>query len=154
MTHQQHSNHYIIMFCIMILSGLLSTMNVYADKLDDIRWSLNDIYMTTLMTGWMITFMSIYYKDLSPFIVGICIVLFSFYAIRTQLFISQDQYLLGMIPHHSMAILMSKRLLDKDNTSIAPFLNKIITTQTKEIEYMQQFRLQSVSGSMRNSSMV
>ena len=142
------------MFCIMILSGLLSTMNVYADKLDDIRWSLNDIYMTTLMTGWMITFMSIYYKDLSPFIVGICIVLFSFYAIRTQLFISQDQYLLGMIPHHSMAILMSKRLLDKDNTSIAPFLNKIITTQTKEIEYMQQFRLQSVSGSMRNSSMV
>ena len=98
MTHQQHSNHYIIMFCIMILSGLLSTMNVYADKLDDIRWSLNDIYMTTLMTGWMITFMSIYYKDLSPFIVGICIVLFSLYAIRTQLFISQDQYLLGMIP--------------------------------------------------------
>jgi hypothetical protein len=138
----------------MILSGLLSTMNVYADKLDDIRWSLNDIYMTTLMTGWMITFMSIYYKDLSPFIVGICIVLFSFYAIRSQLFISQDQYLLGMIPHHSMAILMSKRLLDKKNTSITPFLNKIITTQTKEIEYMQQFRLQSVSGSMRNSSMV
>ena len=63
----EHSNHYIIMFCIMILSGLLSTMNVYADKLDDIRWSLNDIYMTTLMTGWMITFMSIYYKDIKPF---------------------------------------------------------------------------------------
>jgi len=123
----------------MILSGLLSTMNVYVDKLDDIRWSLNDIYMTTLMTGWMITFMSIYYKNLSPFIVGVLIVLFSFYAIRTQLFISQDQYLLGMIPHHSMAILMSKRLLDKKN-SITPFLNKIITTQTKEIEYMQQFR--------------
>ena len=98
------------------------------------------------MTGWMITFMSIYYKDVKPFIVGSCIVIFSFYAIRTQLFISQDQYLLGMIPHHSMAILMSKRLLDKKNTSITPFLNKIITTQTKEIEYMKQFRLQSVSG--------
>jgi hypothetical protein len=128
----------------MILSGLLSTMNVYADKLDDIRWSLNDIYMTTLMTGWMITFMSIYYKDMKPFIIGSCIVIFSFYAIRSQLFISQDQYLLGMIPHHSMAILMSKRLLTKDN-SITLFLNKIITTQTKEIEYMKQFRLRSVS---------
>jgi hypothetical protein len=123
----------------MILSGLLSTMNVYADKLDDIRWSLNDIYMTTLMTGWMITFMSIYYKDVNPLIIGSCIVIFSFYAIRTQLFISQDQYLLGMIPHHSMAILMSKRLLTKDN-SITPFLNKIITTQTKEIDYMSTFR--------------
>ena len=54
------------MFCIMILSGLLSTMNVYVDKIDDIRWSLNDIYMTLLMTGWMITFMSIYYKDMGP----------------------------------------------------------------------------------------
>ena len=136
---QQHSNHYIIMFCIMILSGLLSTMNVYADKLDDIRWSLNDIYMTTLMTGWMITFMSIYYKDVNPFIVGSCIVIFSFYAIRTQLFISQDQYLLGMIPHHSMAILMSKRLLTKQN-NITPFLKKIIINQTKEIEYMSTFR--------------
>ena len=134
-----HSNHYIIMFCIMILSGLLSTMNVYADKLDDIRWSLNDIYMTTLMTGWMITFMSIYYKDVKPLMIGSCIVIFSFYAIRTQLFISQDQYLLGMIPHHSMAILMSKRLLTKDN-SITPFLNKISTTQTKEIDYMSTFR--------------
>jgi len=123
----------------MILSGLLSTMNVYADKLDDIRWSLNDIYMTTLMTGWMITFMSIYYKDVKPFIVGSCIVIFSFYAIRTQLFISQDQYLLGMIPHHSMAILMSKRLLTKQN-NITPFLNKIIINQTKEIEYMSTFR--------------
>ena len=97
------------------------------------------------MTGWMITFMSIYYKDMKPFIIGSCIVIFSFYAIRSQLFISQDQYLLGMIPHHSMAILMSKRLLTKDN-SITLFLNKIITTQTKEIEYMKQFRLQSVSG--------
>ncbi len=135
----EHSNHYIIMFCIMILSGLLSTMNVYVDKLDDIRWSLNDIYMTTLMTGWMITFMSIYYKDVNPFIVGILIVGLSFYAIRTQLFISQDQYLLGMIPHHSMAILMSKRLLTKQN-NITPFLNKIINTQTKEIEYMSTFR--------------
>lgn len=142
----EHSNHYIIMFCIMILSGLLSTMNVYADKLDDIRWSLNDIYMTTLMTGWMITFMSIYYKDIKPLIIGSGIVIFSFYAIRTQLFISQDQYLLGMIPHHSMAILMSKRLLSKEN-SITPFLNKIITTQTKEIEYMKQLSLRSVSGS-------
>ena len=133
-----HSNHYIIMFFIMILSGLLSTMNVYVDKLDDIRWSLNDIYMTTLMSGWMITFMSIYYKDITPFIVGILIVGLSFYAIRTQLFISQDQYLLGMIPHHSMAILMSKRLLTKQN-NITPFLKKIVTNQTKEIEYMSTF---------------
>ena len=35
------------------MSGLLSTMNVWVDKVDDIRFSINDAYMTLLMTGWM-----------------------------------------------------------------------------------------------------
>ena len=35
----------------MILSGLLSTMNVWVDKPDDIRFSINDLYMALLMTG-------------------------------------------------------------------------------------------------------
>lgn len=37
-----HYNHYIVMFFIMIFAGLLSTMNTYTNKLDDIRFSLND----------------------------------------------------------------------------------------------------------------
>ena len=44
------SNHYIVMFFIMILSGLFSTMNVWADKYDDMRLSINDAYMILLMT--------------------------------------------------------------------------------------------------------
>ena len=31
----------------MILSGLLSTMNVWVNKLDDIRFSINDAYDIT-----------------------------------------------------------------------------------------------------------
>ena len=30
-------NHYLVMFISMILSGLLSTMNVWVDKISDIR---------------------------------------------------------------------------------------------------------------------
>ena len=59
MKHVQHNNHYTIMFFIMILSGLLSTMNVWVDKLDDISFSINDAYMTLLMTGWMFFFYGI-----------------------------------------------------------------------------------------------
>ena len=55
-------NHYTIMFVIMILSGLLSTMNVWVDKIDDIRFSINDVYMILLMTGWMFLFMGLIYK--------------------------------------------------------------------------------------------
>ena len=47
------------MFFIMMASGLLSTMNVWVDKIDDIRFSLNDVYMTLLMTGWMFFFMGV-----------------------------------------------------------------------------------------------
>ena len=32
-------------------------MNVWVDKWDDIRFSINDVYMTLLMTGWMFLFM-------------------------------------------------------------------------------------------------
>lgn len=35
------TNHYVVMFFIMILSGLLSTMNIWVDKVDDIRFSVN-----------------------------------------------------------------------------------------------------------------
>jgi uncharacterized protein (DUF305 family) len=40
-----------------------------------------------------------------------------------------------MVPHHSMAIHMSKKLLQKNN-NIQPFLQKIITNQQDEINYM------------------
>jgi hypothetical protein len=49
----------------MVLSGLLSTMNVWVDKVDDIRFSINDLYMTLLMTGWMFLFMGLVYEEMS-----------------------------------------------------------------------------------------
>lgn len=129
--------HYIVMFVIMILSGMLSTMNVWSDKLSDINFSLNDLYMSLLMTGWMFLFMGVYYKHLYVIIFGLLLILISFVCIRKQLFINQTQYLSGMIPHHSMAVQMSKRLLEK-NTTIPTFLNTIIKTQNVEIDYMKQ----------------
>ena len=129
-------NHYLVMFVIMILSGLLSTMNVWVDKVSDIRYSINDVYMTLLMTGWMFLFMGIYYRETNIFILGLFLVIVIIFCIRTQLFVSQEQYELGMIPHHSMAILMSKKLLEKKNT-IQPFLHNLIHTQKKEIQFLK-----------------
>ena len=49
MKHIMDNSHYIIMFFIMIVAGALSTMNVWVDKISDIRFSLNDVYMILLM---------------------------------------------------------------------------------------------------------
>jgi len=121
----------------MIISGALSTMNIWVDKYSDIRFSLNDVYMIFLMTGWMFLFMGLFYKELTVVIVGVVTVTTSFLCIRTQFMITEEQYKLGMIPHHSMAILMSKKLLQKNN-NIQPFLNNLINTQEKEIEFMKK----------------
>ena len=136
MKHSSY-NHYIIMFFIMIISGALSTMNIWVDKYSDIRFSLNDVYMIFLMTGWMFLFMGLFYKETKVFIFGLITVTTSFLCIRTQFMITEEQYKLGMIPHHSMAILMSKKLLQKRN-NIQPFLNNLINTQEKEIEFMKK----------------
>ena len=131
------SNHYVVMFFIMIFAGLLSTMNVWVDKYDDIRFSMNDIYMTLLMTGWMFLFMGIIYKELIVFIIGITLVIVNIWCIRSQFLITETQYKLGMIPHHSMAIHMSKKLLEKKN-NIKPFLKNIINTQEDEILFLKK----------------
>ena len=76
--------HYVTMFFIMILAGGLSTMNVWVDKYEDIRWSINDAYMTFLMTGWMFLFMGIVYKEPAVGSFGLLLVVGSVWCIRTQ----------------------------------------------------------------------
>ena len=132
-------DHYIVMFVIMIFSGLLSTMNVWVDKWDDVRFSINDVYMTLLMTGWMFLFMGLYYSETVIVWLGVVFVVLNLWCIRNQVLVTTEQYILGMIPHHSMAILMSKRLLERSpRPSIKEFVSNIITTQEKEIEFMKQ----------------
>jgi hypothetical protein len=122
----------------MLASGLFSTMNVWVDKYDDIRLSINDLYMILLMTGWMFLLSGIYYKTYKVLIIGLILVLLNIWCIRTQFMISTNQYFLGMIPHHSMAIHRSKKIL-KNNLSDDNiyFISNIITTQEKEIEYIK-----------------
>ena len=139
MQHRQNmlGNHYVIMFFIMVISGLLSTMNVWVDKVEDIRFSINDAYMTLLMTGWMFLFMGIIYQEAGVFLIGVIFVLVNLWCIRNQFLVTETQYKLGMIPHHSMAVHMSKKLLEKENIRI-PFVENIIQTQEKEITILKQ----------------
>jgi hypothetical protein len=124
------------MFIIMFISGLLSTMNVWATKYTDIRFSLNDVYMALLICGWMFFFMGAYYGGSSSIFFGLSLILISIWCIRTQFLIDLRQYNYGMIPHHSMAIHMSKKLLEKKPPN-EQFLLNLIHTQEKEIEYLK-----------------
>jgi len=129
----------------MFISGLLSSMNNWVDKISDIQFHINDIYMSLLMCGWSLILMGIYYIHYKILIIGIIVTLIIIYCIRTQLFIDETQYLKGMIPHHSMAVLMSKKLIEKENKTntfnliplVKKFINNIIDTQNNEIKFMK-----------------
>jgi hypothetical protein len=122
--------HYIEMICIMLVAGVLSTMNVWAVSSHHLYLSLNDLYMILLMTGWMLVGMSVLYGSYLYFGIGVVTVLFSVYAIRTQLFVSYKQFLQGMIPHHSMAVQMSRY-------QTTDFAKSIANQQQSEIKYMK-----------------
>jgi hypothetical protein len=136
------SRHYFSMIVIMFLSGLLSAMYVWADKVSDVRISNNDIYMITLMTGWMLFFMTLFEDSTNTtwIVISLLFIIISIYGIRTQTFISKQQYFRGMIPHHSMAVHMSRQLLKREPNLTkreVEFINGIIKTQESEINWMK-----------------
>ena len=134
-------NHYTSMFFIMILSGLLSTMNVWVDTWEDIRFSINDVYMVLLMTGWMFFFMGILYREPSICIIGFILLTMCLWCIRNQFMVTDSQYKMGMIPHHSMAVHMSKRLLEKhenqEKNQLLSLVRNIVHNQEREIHILK-----------------
>jgi hypothetical protein len=133
------SEHNVMFMVIcMFFAGYASTMNNWIDNWDDFRFSLNDFYMVGLMTGWMLFFMGLFTLQMKKCIFGLILVTIFFALIRTQAFVNEIQFLKGMIPHHSMAILMSKRLEKKPN-NIQHLLDQIIQTQRKEIILMKSY---------------
>ena len=132
-------SHHIQMFFAMLVAGILSTMNVWTSSIEDIRLSLNDLYMIFLMTGWMFFFMGVFERNLGISLGGLGFALASFAAIRTQLFITERQWILGMIPHHSMAVFMSQKLLERGETSLRGLLQSILQGQKEEIEFMKRY---------------
>ncbi len=125
-----------MMLLACFFAGWASTMNVWANRLDDIYLHVNDLYMVGLMTGWMFFFMGFFEQNMNKMVWGGLGAALFFYLIRNQTFVTENQYLRGMIPHHSMAVTMSKRLT---NSSIQPLLDHIIESQEKEIILMKQY---------------
>ena len=138
---QMHTMSTLTMTLISIASALLSGMWVWADKWGDVKLSINDFYMALLMTGWMFLLQGIVLKQTNYAIIGAALVVVALYAIRFQILVSQDQYLQGMIPHHSMAIFLSKKQIENSGNNekiLGGLPNSIINGQQDEIEIMKQ----------------
>jgi hypothetical protein len=151
MIHNNTHNN-IPMIIIMLISGLFSSMYVWSYRFSDMRISINDIYMSVLMTGWMFLLMGIYYKLYNYILPSLLVVIITIYLIRNQSLVTPSQYIKGMIPHHSMAITMSQKLLDnysnnlenknKKYMGLKKLLINIISTQEKEIKILKNLEVE------------
>jgi hypothetical protein len=105
----------IVSFLIILLSGLLATVNVWVDKVQDIHITINDLYLIFLVAGWSFLFNGLYYKINSYKIIGTLVIIISIIVIRSQVLITPSQYLKEMQVYNSVDVFMSKRILEKKN---------------------------------------
>lgn len=129
------------MIIISIVSGILSGMNLWAVDRKHMRAHLNNVYMVLLMTGWMVLLTAAFTPHIdyhNSLIIGSALVIgLTIYFIRKQVFINDRQFLNGMIPHHSAAILMAKRIKEKtSDPRIIQLADNIINSQSEEIKLM------------------
>jgi len=125
----------------MIQYFLMSPIMV--DRNIDITNSYGKAYLSVIMALFMVLFevlmKDFQYKVFSLYwYIGIIISLASFvYLYRKQIAIDDKQYLEEMIEHHSMALLTSKRILEKtDDYDVIALAKRIVSQQEDEIQKM------------------
>jgi len=102
---------------------------------------LGKFYLSVLM-GLLMVLIELLMDQISNiflYLFIIFLIVITIYLYRNQVFIGEKEYLSDMIEHHSMAILTSEEILKKtNNVKVANLANRIIQTQNKEIQEMQQ----------------
>lgn len=139
MSYKKFSVMMLISFLIMYLAMFLNV-----DDVSHIYISLNRTYMALLMVSPMAIVMMLMMGSMYPnkktnsLIVGGGAIVFvlAFIFLRNQTFISDVQYMKGMIPHHSSAIMTSKHAAIKD-PEVKALSDSIIKSQEEEITEMK-----------------
>lgn len=124
-----------------VVMFLLTYTNTYA--WGHVRWSEERVYMALIMGGAMavvmLGFMWSMHGDLKVnlAIVGTAFVLMgvALWLSRSQQFVDDREYMKGMIPHHSIAVLTSEHA-DIDDLRVCDLANKIVRAQREEIAEM------------------
>ena len=113
-------------------------------SLDHFYNNLNNVWMTLMMVTPMALVMLAAMRSMFPsrklnlLVVAGALVVFavSFYGMRTQAAVGDEQFLRSMIPHHSGAILMCQEA-SITNPEIDALCSEIVASQRREIEQME-----------------
>lgn len=125
-----------------VVMFLFTYLNTY--EMGHVFFSETRAYMALLMGASMAVIMLAFMqhmlqnRNMNRIIVLISIVVFSLslYLVRSQTTVSEVSYMKAMIPHHSIAILTSKRAQIED-PRVRELADQIIAAQEREIQEMK-----------------
>ena len=126
----------------IVMYGLMY-LNTYA--LDHVWFSQTRVWMAILMGAVMaiimLSFMLNMYKNnrinIAIVVAGIALFVGALWLVRSQETVYDVAYMKAMIPHHSIAILTSRRAHIRD-PRVRKLADQIIESQVREIEEMKQ----------------
>jgi len=138
-----YSRFFLMLAVSLVAMYAVMYLNVY--EWDHVYFSLTRVYMALLMlvpmTLIMMGFMWSMYPDKqrNALIMGGSLVAFVVVLtmVRSQTFVGDTLWMKAMIPHHSIAIMVSKRATIKD-PEVRQLADSIITAQEREIKQMKR----------------
>ncbi len=92
--------------------------------------------MLIIMLGFMLNMYKNKMMNGAIFMAGILLILASVWLVRSQVTVSDADYMEGMIPHHSIAVLTSERAMIED-MRVRKLADEIIEAQRREIKEME-----------------
>lgn len=127
--------HFFIMFALTYV-GVHTVDHIYPN--------LNRFYMAIIMVAPMVVlmllFMSHMFKNkkltITLYVLSGLVFILSFFAIRYQALVGNEQFLKSMIPHHSIAIKTCQKA-HYDDPQIADLCERIVKAQRDEIAEME-----------------
>lgn len=141
--HGSYARFFAMIATSMVVMFFLMYLHSY--QLIDHAWfSETRLFMALIMGGGMVIVMLAYMlgmykstpKNLATIGVGIALIAAGIFLVRSQITVSDTDYMEGMIPHHSIAVLTSERARI-DDPRVRELADKIIDAQRREIKEME-----------------
>ncbi|PRX56110.1 DUF305 domain-containing protein [Flagellimonas meridianipacifica] len=144
---EKKPNNYLKFFAMIGTSMVAMFFLMYTHSyqiIDHFWYSETRFFMTLIMGGSMVIIMLLYmlnmYKERNKNIMilslGVLLIAGGIWLVRSQVTVTGVDYMEGMIPHHSIAILTSERSKIKD-VRVRKLADEIIKAQRREIMEMQ-----------------
>ena len=146
-TSNSHGSPY-LRFALMIMTSMtvmFFLMYLHSYEIIEHAWfSETRFFMTMIMGGGMIIVMLLFMlkmytskaKNAAVILIAFLLLAGGIALVRSQVTVSDQTYMKGMIPHHSIAILTSKRASIQD-VRVRELADGIIKAQEKEIKEME-----------------